>query len=77
MMNVTTPTLEALFEQLALPADQQSIENFISQNRGLKDTVHIEDAPFWSASQASFINGALNEDAEWAEVIDQLNNLLR
>lgn len=76
-MNVTTPTLEVLFEQLGLPADQDSIDSFINSHKGLADSIHIEDAPFWTNAQASFINGALNEDAEWAEIIDQLNSRLR
>jgi len=42
----------------------------------LGQKVHIEDAPFWNQQQGEFIANALAEDAEWAELIDQLNTLL-
>jgi hypothetical protein len=66
-----------LFAQLGLSNDQESIEKFILENGGLARSIHIENAPFWSEPQAEFIKNALAEDAEWAELIDQLNALLR
>jgi hypothetical protein len=66
-----------LFAQLGLPGDQESIENFIEKHSGLAQSIHIEDAAFWTLQQADFIKSALVEDAEWAELIDQLNALLR
>lgn len=76
-MNVDPPTLNALFGQLGLPSDEDAIDAFIEKNRGLNSKVRLEDAPFWSAAQSSFIRSALLEDSEWAEVIDQLNSRLR
>ncbi len=69
--------MQDLFAQLGLPNGQKSIEDFIQKHKGLAPCTHIEDAVFWSAQQAGFIKSALIEDAEWTELIDQLNTLLR
>lgn len=71
------PSFNDLFGQLGLPSDDNSIEQFIDRNRGLEKNLRIEDAPFWNESQAAFIQGSLIEDAEWAELIDQLSSRLR
>lgn len=76
-MNSTNPTLINLFEQLGLAADEAAIDEFIETHKGLSDELHIENAEFWTRAQASFIKSALTEDAEWAELIDQLNTRLR
>ncbi|MCC2614839.1 DUF2789 domain-containing protein [Aestuariibacter halophilus] len=76
-MNATTPSLSDLFGQLGLASDSAAIDRFIERHRPLDSSTHIQDAPFWSEAQASFIQGSLVEDAEWAEVIDQLNMRLR
>lgn len=72
-MLVQQPTMQDLFAQLGLENSEEAIESFISEHRGMNDSRHIEEAPFWSDSQASFLRGALLEDAEWVEIIDQLN----
>ncbi len=61
-----------LFAQLGLPADEAAIERFIATHP-LPDTVPLADAPFWSPAQAAFLRDELREDADWAEVVDQLN----
>lgn len=66
-----------LFEQLGLPADNASIQAFIEQHAPLPDDVGLAEAPFWNRGQAELIRGALEEDADWAEVVDQLNAALR
>lgn len=70
------PDLNDLFVQLGLPSDDKEIDTFIAENRGLGSAQSIDEAPFWNKSQASFLRQALNEDAEWAEVIDELNTRL-
>lgn len=67
--------LRALFEQLGLPDDVDSIEAFI-QSHSLDPNLAIEEAPFWNPAQASFLREELQKDAEWAPVIDELNALL-
>ncbi|MCV2883259.1 DUF2789 domain-containing protein [Aestuariibacter sp. AA17] len=77
MLSNTHMSINDLFTQLGLPSNDKAVDNFIDKHRGLPQSTRLEDAPFWSASQAAFIEGALNEDAEWAEAIDQLNMRLR
>ena len=76
-MNIQIPTISDLFEQLGLASDLPSINDFIAEHSGIPNSIHIADAPFWTPTQASFLKGALEEDAEWAELIDQLNVSLR
>jgi hypothetical protein len=70
-------TMSDLFEQLGLASSDEGIVDFISQNKGLRQGLHIEDAELWSRQQADFIKNALLEDAEWVELIDQLNTRIR
>lgn len=74
-MELTTPTLATLFEQLGLDADDASIDAFVDAHR-LPDDVKLSDADFWTSQQASFLKEELREDAEWAPVVDELNVLL-
>lgn len=70
------PALNDLFVQLGLPADDSAIEQFISEHKGLDSAQPLADAPFWNSAQANFLRQALADDAEWAEVIDELNTRL-
>ncbi|MBU2977158.1 DUF2789 domain-containing protein [Alteromonas sp. C1M14] len=70
------PTMEDLFTQLGLKNSPQAINQFIDKHRGMNSKRHIEEAPFWNDSQATFLRSALLEDADWVEVIDQLNTQL-
>lgn len=72
-MLVQQLTMQDLFTQLGLENSEEAIASFISEHRGMNDSRHIEEAPFWNDSQASFLRSALLEDAEWVELIDQLN----
>jgi hypothetical protein len=76
-MEMSDHTLNALFEQLGLPASDAEITAFIETHKPLADPVALADAPFWNASQASFLQEAIADDADWAEVVDQLDALLR
>lgn len=71
------PSFNDLFGQLGLPSDDVSIDTFIDRNCGLEKHLRIEDAPFWNEAQATFIQRSWVEDAEWAELIDQLSSRLR
>ena len=66
-----------LFCQLGLPDDSASIDAFIAAHRSLAPDVALADAPFWSASQRDFIRQEIIEDADWAELVDQLDVSLR
>jgi hypothetical protein len=66
-----------LFQQLGLPADDASIQAFIERHAPLPATMPLYEAPFWSPAQAEFLEAALEEDADWAEVVDHLDASLR
>jgi hypothetical protein len=74
-MELTTPTLATLFEQLGLDSDQASIDAFVLAHQ-LPEDVKLSEADFWTPQQASFLKEELREDAEWAPVVDELNVLL-
>ncbi|WP_339806434.1 DUF2789 domain-containing protein [uncultured Marinobacter sp.] len=69
-------TLSDLFKQLGLPDDSDSIESFIHQHKHMKDTVKLSEAPFWTDAQRRFLKEELEEDADWAELVDELNTRL-
>lgn len=66
-----------LFEQLGLPNDNDSIRRFIERHSPLPDDVLLADASFWTPAQATFLREEILEDADWAEVVDNLNVALR
>lgn len=70
-------TLCELFEQLGLPSNHREIEAFIEHNRPLDPEVKLSEAPFWSDTQREFLRQQLCADADWAELVDQLNTRLR
>ena len=66
-----------LFAQLGLPDDAQAIGQFIATHAPLRTDIDLADAPFWTESQAAFLKEEKLEDADWAELVDQLNLALR
>ena len=66
-----------LFAQLGLASDDHAIGQFLAAHRPLADEIALADAPFWNAAQAAFLREELLEDADWAEMVDQLNVALR
>jgi hypothetical protein len=65
-----------LFAQLGLANDPAAIAVFIVAHRPLPAGVSLAEAPFWSPTQAAFLAEELQGDADWAEVIDELNSEL-
>ncbi|MDC6167403.1 DUF2789 domain-containing protein [Paucibacter sp. XJ19-41] len=65
-----------LFAQLGLPSDEAGIRRFIGSHRPLPADMRLADAPFWSPAQAALLREQVRQDADWAEVIDQLNAAL-
>ncbi|MCY1410876.1 hypothetical protein D3C76_1141270 [compost metagenome] len=74
-MELQTKTLSTLFDQLGLASDPASIDAFITEHRLARD-MKLSDAPFWSEQQKKFLKDELIEDADWAEVVDELNERL-
>jgi hypothetical protein len=66
-----------LFAQLGLPPDPLSVRQFIEHHTPLDTTIRLEDAPFWTHAQATLLREKILEDADWSEVVDQLNSALR
>ncbi|MDY0272192.1 MAG: DUF2789 domain-containing protein [Advenella sp.] len=76
-MEMSYHRFSELFAQLGLPSDEAGIRNFLLQHSPLPPEIFLEDAPFWNESQAAFLKEEKVEDADWAEIIDQLNSALR
>jgi hypothetical protein len=76
-MENPTHNLPSLFKQLGLPDDAESIDKFIATHSPLKPELQLADAFFWSKCQADFLRDEILEDADWAEVVDQLDVMLR
>jgi hypothetical protein len=72
-MEANLHTMNNLFAQLGLPADDAAIERFIAEHRPLGRGVALYRAPFWSPAQRAFLKEEIIEDADWAPVIDALN----
>lgn len=66
-----------LFAQLGLANDAASIEAFLLSHSPLPDTLRLEEAPCWNVAQAALLREELRADADWAELVDQLNAALR
>ena len=75
-MDFATHSLGNLFAQLGLPSEPAAINGFIATHAHLPENLPLADAPFWSPSQAAFLREEILEDADWAEVVDQLNACL-
>lgn len=77
-MNPTLPSpFSQMFAQLGLLDDPANIATFIAQHRPLEAGLRLHEAPFWTASQASFLREALVQDSEWAMPADQLARALQ
>ena len=76
-MDTNVHTLSILFDQLGLPSDERAIESFLAQHKLLGGEVRLAQAEFWTESQRAFLQEALVDDSDWAEVVDQLDASLR
>lgn len=68
--------INMLFLQLGLPATDSDVNSFFSRHKLDRET-RLVNAEFWTESQAAFLNEALEEDADWTEIVDQLDARLR
>ncbi|PLX59580.1 DUF2789 domain-containing protein [Sedimenticola selenatireducens] len=76
-MDTSTHTLSTLFAQLGLPNSEADTNAFIIEHRNLVGSIPLDKAPFWTTAQSSFLREAIEEDSDWAEIVDQLDNSLR
>ena len=72
-MECTHHPFSELFAQLGLPSEETDIRAFIDAHRPLPDGMTLSEAPFWTPAQAELIRQQWKQDADWAEVVDQLN----
>lgn len=70
-------SLVSLFEQLGLDTSAEAIEDFIVKHKPVARQTQLHQANFWSRSQAAFLRQAIEEDADWANVVDHLDSMLR
>ncbi len=65
-----------LFVQLGLPSDIDAIREFITRHSPVPAVTRLEEASFWTPAQAQLLADLIAQDADWAEVTDQLNAAL-
>ena len=66
-----------LFTQLGLPSQEPEIRQFLQAHTPLAAQIELADAPFWTPGQAAFLREEITRDADWAELVDQLDASLR
>jgi hypothetical protein len=76
-MNTPVHHFSDLFAQLGLPSDEPGIRQFIAAHAPLAPGLKLPEAPFWTPAQAAFLRESLQQDADWAELADQLSAALR
>lgn len=76
-MESTQHSMTQLFSQLGLPSSPAEIQAFIASKRPLDPGLALDEAPFWSPAQAGFLREQLQQDADWATIIDKLDSGLR
>ncbi|GLH38995.1 MULTISPECIES: DUF2789 family protein [Pseudomonas fluorescens group] len=68
----TELNLTTLFEQLGLPSDEASINDFVEAHP-LDPDIKLIDADFWTPQQAQLLKEWLRADGEEAVIVDELN----
>ena len=76
-MEAPIHSIASLFDQLGLDSSAQAIDQFILQHQSLPAAIELPDADFWNESQSAFLRQVKDEDADWAELVDQLDAMLR
>lgn len=74
-MDTTASSMTNLFLQLGLPEGKEAIAAFIRDHQ-LPEDVRVSEAPFWNDGQRQFLREEWGEDADWAIVVDELNEAL-
>ena len=72
----TTPTsMTNHNQQHGQPAGKHEIAAFLRAHQ-LPEDVRVSEAPFWNDGQRQFLREEWGEDADWAIVVDALNEAL-
>ena len=75
-METFNHNLATLFSQLGLNSSKEFIETFLAEHK-LAQNEQLSEANFWQPAQKRFLKESQEQDADWSEVIDQLDALLR
>jgi len=70
-------TLNGLFAQLGLPDSDADIAEFVERHKPVGRSTPLYQLSIFSSAQQSFLRESLQADADWAEVIDVLDGMLR
>ena len=76
-MHTPAYSLNTLFAQLGLDDSDEAVDAFIRTHGKGPREVPLHKAPCWSEAQSQLLEEALADDSDWAEVVDQLDSLLR
>lgn len=76
-METPIHSIGSLFDQLGLASTQESINRFIESNGRLSSNIELHKAAFWNTSQASFLKQVVDDDADWVEIVNQFDAMLR
>jgi hypothetical protein len=60
---------------MTIETTAHSMENLFAQ-LGLPCEILLEEAPFWTPAQSTFLKEEILMDADWAAVIEQLNEAI-
>lgn len=66
-----------LFRQLGLADQPAEIAAFLARHRPLSTNTALADAPCWSAAQSRFLREGIADNADWAQVVSELDASLR
>lgn len=72
-MEPIAPDMRRLFAQLGESAEDSAINRFIDRHILPGSATALHEASCWSKSQSDFLREAIDEDAQWAPIVDQLN----
>jgi hypothetical protein len=72
-MELIDKCMTSLFAQLGETSDAIGIAHFIEVNGSLSGDTRLDEAHFWTPSQANFLREARTLDSAWSQVVDELN----
>jgi Protein of unknown function (DUF2789) len=76
-MNLEPLTMNSLFGQLGLMNTDSAIIDFLRRHSPMLMTVPLHKSSLWNLSQAAFLRQAIEDDADWCALVDQLDARLR
>jgi hypothetical protein len=76
-MNQPVHHFNDLFAQLGLADDATSIADFLTKHTAMATGMRLPDAPYWTPAQAQFLRESLQQDSDWAGLVDQLSKALQ